>query len=168
MAATAMGRARTQQPLSVTKRKSLATERLLGAVAGTGKDVVLTAALEAVNERLAWDAAFQRSFQQKVEELGALAPSREGAAAGRVPKPKPAAAAGSARFNPLAKLNPYEMADRYEHSQLRTVLADASQALLREAVDVVQSHEPGTKPVSRNKKADMVDYIMEHVLGPGH
>lgn len=39
---------------------------------------------------------------------------------------------------------------------------------LREAVDIVQSHEPNTKPASRSRKADMIDYIVEHVAGPGY
>ena len=148
----------------------MATERLTNAVAATEKsekDIAITAALELVSERLAGDAAWQQNFRQRYDELQALVKSKAETARTPVPRPKPASAS-TPRFHPLAKLNPYDMAERYEHSELRTVLENASQALLREAVDVVQSREPGTRPAGRTKKADMIDYIVEHVIGPGY
>ena len=44
------------RPLSASKRKSLATEQYLTAISATDKDAALTAAIEVVNEWLAWDA----------------------------------------------------------------------------------------------------------------
>lgn len=128
---------------------------------------MVTAALEAVSERLIRDAEFQQSFRRAYEELATLGAPKQNGTGSPVPRPKPASA-GTPRYNPLAKLNPYDMAQRYEHSDLRAVLENISQALLREGVDTVQSRNPGTKPASRTKKADMVDYIIEHVLGPGY
>jgi len=48
------------------------------------------------------------------------------------------------------------------------VIGSATVARLREAVEVVQSREPGTAPRSRAKNADMIDYIVEHVAAPGY
>jgi hypothetical protein len=39
---------------------------------------------------------------------------------------------------------------------------------LAEAVDAVQEREPDARPASRTRNADMIDFIVEHVAGPGY
>jgi hypothetical protein len=39
---------------------------------------------------------------------------------------------------------------------------------LREAVDVVQLHDPDSKPSSRSRNDVMIDFIVEKVAGPGY
>jgi hypothetical protein len=58
--------------------------------------------------------------------------------------------------------------EEYGADQLRAVLQRSTQRSLREAVDAVQEREPGTRPASRTRNADMIDYIVEHVAGPGY
>jgi hypothetical protein len=163
---TPRGRApRASQPMSATKREALATQQLLSTL-GADKRAAVTAALEVINERLAWDLGLRQSLSQKYAEIAALAKPTSTADRGPAPTPKPAS--GLARHSPLTKTNPYELADEWGRDHLRALLEGASQKLLREAVTVVQARAPGTKPVSRSKNADMVDYIMEHVAGPGY
>jgi aryl-alcohol dehydrogenase-like predicted oxidoreductase len=58
--------------------------------------------------------------------------------------------------------------DEYGRNQLRAVIERATQRLLREAVDIVQSHEPDSKPSSRSRNDVMIDFIVEKVAGPGY
>jgi hypothetical protein len=155
--------------MSAAKRKTLATQQLknaLGARSTGDQAAALTAALEVINERWAWDGGLQQSLRQKYEELKTLSADARTTPVTTVPKPK--AASGLARHNPLGQLNPYELLNEYGRDGLRPLLSGASARLLKQAADVVQTHEPGTKPASRSVKADMVNYIMEYVVGPGY
>jgi hypothetical protein len=66
------------------------------------------------------------------------------------------------------RLDPYDVLHEFGRGRLRTVLKGASQKLLRTAVDEVQTREPNTRRVSRTLKADMIDFIVEQVAGPGY
>jgi hypothetical protein len=151
--------------MSPTARKTLATKQLVSTL-GPDEKAVVTAALEVVSEHLAWDVGLLRSLREKYEELAAAATRTQKPHLGARPVIRnPSALAG---HNPLARTDPYELDAAYEHDQLRSVLASLTQRSLREAVDIVQSREPNTKPASRSLKADMIDYIVEHVAGPGY
>jgi hypothetical protein len=163
-----MGRARSAaatKPLSATQRKAAATQQLVSALGGN-QSVAITAALEIVNERMAHDAAFQQSVRSRYEELAILAaprpkPVRESA-------PKPVAISTKPRAATLEELNPYHMLEDYGRDQLRAKLQGTTQRRLRSAVDIVQAHNPGTKPTSRTINAAMIDYIVEQLAGPGY
>ncbi len=153
------------RPMSASRRKTLATHQITSAV-GSDQAAAVIAALEVVAERLAWDTDMERSLLQKYAELMDLSRPRPSSGTGSAPRPKGALALGE--YNPLGKLDPYQLSKNYEPDQLRTVLASATVTMLREAVDAVQAREPGTKPTSRSKKADMIDYIVDHVVGAGY
>jgi hypothetical protein len=149
----------------LTSRKSSATTQLVGAL-GENKEAAITAALEAVNERLAWDTAFQQTMRQKYEDLEALSKPKAKPDLGPVPKPMNPVAFGE--YNPYGRFDPYQLLREYGPHQLRAVLVRGTPRDLREAVDLVRAREPSTKPASRTKKADMIDYIVEYVAGPGY
>ncbi len=156
---------RPPKPMSPTARKTLATKQLVSAL-GPDEKAAVTAALEVASEHLAWDVGLLRSLREKYEVLAAATARTQKPDLG--PKPvirNPSALAG---HNPLAKTNPYELDAAYEHDQLRRVLADLTQRSLREAVDMVQAREPNSKPPNRTRNPDMIDYIVEHVAGPGY
>lgn len=163
-------RPRVQRPMSATQRKTLATQGILNAISATDEKVALTAALEIVNERLVWDRELRQRLSEKYEELQALASTKAGTNRDRTPVPRvtPISGPDLDHYSPYGKLNPYKLLEGYGREQLRAVLKGATPTLLREAVDVVQERNPGTKPVSRSRKADMIDYITEHVAGPGY
>jgi hypothetical protein len=153
------------KPMSAARRKTLATQQITD-VAGSNRTLAITAALEVVAERLAWDANVQQSLHQKYAELLALSQPKPRNGVSSMPKPKGLLALGE--FNPLGKLDPYLVSRNYEPGELRQVLGYATAASLKVAVAIVQAREPGTAPKSRTKKADMIDYIVEHVVGPGY
>lgn len=140
-------------------------QRIVDAL-GPNKDAALTALVETVNERLARDEAFQESLRQRYQELEALgAPRQKAAPAAR---PVPINPPSLDEYTPYGKFDPYKALHEYGQGQLRAVLELSTLRDLKEAIDIVQAREPGTKPASRIKKADMVDYLMEHLVGPDH
>lgn len=153
------------KPMSATQRSNLATQGIITAIGAADKKTALTAALEAVYERLVSDADLHETVRQKYHELAALSSSKAKKDLG--PAPVPIKGRGIEGYSPYAKYDPYQLVEDYGRDQLRAVLVRATPKRLREAVDIVQGHEPGTKPASRSRNADMVDYVMEHVAGPG-
>lgn len=161
---------RSPKPMSAAQRKTLATKQLVDAV-GPNQNAAMTAALEAVNERLTWDTALRLRIGEKYSELTALSTtarsSRPRTSSGPAPKPI-STPGGPARDRTLEKLDPYLVLEDYGRDQLRAVLERDTQRRLRTAVDMVQARNPDTKPRGRTHITDMVDYIMEHVAGPGY
>jgi hypothetical protein len=160
--------AASPRPLSAAKRKTLAIQLLLSGLAGDNETAAVTAALEVANEWLAWDTAFQERLRQKYGELSNLSPSKTKAPVDLGPTPVPIAGRGLKNYSPYGKFDPYQLIDEYGQQQLRAVLVRATQQHLREAVDIVQAHEPGTKPASRSNNTAMIDYIVAAVAGPGY
>jgi hypothetical protein len=153
------------KPMSAARRKTLATQQITN-VAGSNQTLAVTAALEVIAERLAWDPNVQQSLREKYAELLELSQPKPRGSTGSVPKPK--GTLGLGEFSSLGKLDPYVLSRNYEPWELRQVLGSATAARLKQAIEVVQEHEPGTAPKNRTKKADMIDYIVEHVVGPGY
>jgi hypothetical protein len=156
------------KPMSAAQRKKLATQQLLNTLTGENESTATTAALEVINELLASDRSVQQRLQEKYDELTALTNGRPQPRAGQTAVPKPIAGVDLDRYSPYGKLDPYQLLAGFGRDQLRAVLKGATPPLLREAVDVVQAREPNAGKVNRAKKADMIDYIVEHVAGPGY
>lgn len=151
------------KPISVAQRKSLATQQLLTSVDGVNQAVAFTAALEVINEWLASDRSMQARLREKYTELAALAKGPQKADLGPVPTPLE----GRTLSTPYGHLDPYQLLESYGPGQLRAALVRAPQRLLREGVNIVQAREPATKPIGR-RNADLIDFIVEHVAGPGY
>jgi hypothetical protein len=162
------------KPMSATQRNKLATKGITAAlgIPDEGEKAAIIAVLEAVHERLAADVDLRETVRQKYQEIAALG-SGTHQKAGQSPTPDlgptpiPIHAGTPEEYNPYAAFDPYKLVWRYGEHQLRAVLMRGTQRDLREAVSIVQEHEPGTAPRSKTNNADMVDYIMQHVVGPG-
>ncbi len=169
MPSKAAGTRTSARPLTASKRKSLATQQLLNTLAGDNQTAVVVAALEVVNEWATWDGALLERLRQKYEELSTLSNGKSKQPdQNHAPAPFPIAGKELGKFNPYGKLDPYELLDEYGRDQLRAVLTRATQRHLREALDIVQSHDPDTKPPSRSRNDAMIDFIVEKVAGPGY
>jgi hypothetical protein len=160
--------------MSATQRNKLATKGIIVAlgIPDEGEKAAIIAALEAVNERLAADRDLRETVRQKYQEIAALGAggrqkARQSPEVDLGPTPIPIRAGTPEEYNPYAAFDPYKLVWEYGEHQLRAVLLRGTQRDLREAVGIVQEREPGTAPRSKNNIADMVDYIMEHVVGPG-
>ena len=154
------------KPLTTTKRKSLATEQLLAALAATDKDAAVTAALEVIEEWLVHDAEINRRLRERYAELMALSAPKKSHA--HRPELVPISGPELDHFNPYAKPDAYKLLDWYGHKQFRPLMEEMTPPTLRDLVASVQAREPGTKPASRTRKQDMIDYIVEHVAGSGY
>lgn len=66
-------------------------------------------------------------------------------------------------FDLGAPPDPYFLLDVYGSQQLPRVLNAYSPKALKEAVEIVQTHKPGTRP-QKQTKAGLVDYIVEQVV----
>jgi hypothetical protein len=156
---------KTPKPLTATQRKTIATQKILQALAASDQGLAITAALEAVSERLAWDRELQRSVREKYDDLQALGAVKHKKDVG--PMPPLIRTPGLNRQSPLHVLDPYELALDYGRDQLRNVLSRASQPNLKVAVGLVKERNPGKKPSGQSSPA-LVDFIVEHVAGPGY
>lgn len=152
--------------MSPSRRKTLATQQLLSTLEGTDQTAAITAALEAINEQMGWDTGLRQSVRNKYADLVAMTPAKNKPNLGPVPVPIPGPAL--ARYNPYGKFDPYFILDAYGHDQLRAVLVRGTQRDLREAVGIVKERNPGTKPANATRNADMIDYIVQYVAGPGY
>jgi hypothetical protein len=154
------------RPLTVSKRKAIATAQLVDALAAADKDTALTAALEILTERLAADTTLSGQLHARYHELEAV----RDATRKQPPAPAPVPISGPDldHFNPYARPDPYKLLDWYGRDQFRAVIVGATVQSLRELVDAVQAREPGARPASRSKKQDMIDYLVEHVAGHGY
>jgi hypothetical protein len=144
----------------------LATQRIVSTLAATDEKSAVTAALEVVSERLAWDANLQHELRQKYEEIAALVTIRPTPERG--PTPTPLAGHGTRRVSGFAKKDPYELLEEFGAVQLRAALGSATKQTLLDAVAIVQAREPNSKPRSKRTNQDLVDFIVEHVAGPGY
>lgn len=158
------------RPLTVAKRKTLATEQIQHALTAADKDAALTAALEILVEWLAIDAEVSQRLRERYVELEKLKANKPEPSSKRTKAPAPVPIAGPDldHFNPYAKPDPYKLLEWYGHDQFRAVVTGATPPVLAELVEAVQAREPGTKPASRRGKKSMVDYVVEHVAGPGY
>lgn len=157
---------KTAKPMSATQRHKLATQGIVKAIGATDEKAAVTAALEAIHERLNAEPDYRDAFRQKYQEIAALASAPRPSDLG--PAPVPIRTHGLDRYTPYGKFDPYRLVYEYGEHQLRAVLVRGSLNDLREATNSVQAREPGTKPASRTKKTDMVNYIVEKVAGTGY
>jgi hypothetical protein len=152
--------------MSALQRNKLATRTIVDALAASDEKAATVAALEAVSERLSWDTALRQSMREKYEELQALGSTRR--TTSREPMPPLIRIPGIGRQTPLDVLDPYELALDYGRDQLRNVLGRATKKNLKVAVGLVQQRHSGTKPTDGTTNQGMIDYIVEHVAGPGY
>ena len=162
------------KPMSAAQRNKLATKGILVALGlpDEGEKAAVIAAIEAVCERLAADAELRETVRQKYQEIEALgAKPRQASDQRSEPDlgsaPIPIRSGTPEEYNPYAAFDPYVLVWEYGEHQLRRVLELGTQRDLRDAVGIVQKHQPGTAPRTKVNNADMVDYIMEQVVGPG-
>lgn len=158
---------RQPRELTSAQRSKLATHGIATTLGVADEKVVVTAALEALNEHLADDSYLRQRIREKYDEIAALS-TRSGRKTNASPMPPLIRPAGLNRQTPLHILDPYEVALDYGRDQLRNVLNRATQTNLRVAVGLVQERNPGTKPTDNRTKAGLIDYLVQHVAGNGY
>jgi hypothetical protein len=153
------------KPMTATQRKTLATKTIINTLSASDEGLAITAALEAISERLSWDTDLRETVRQKYDALQTLKPVKQTEDFG--PMPPLIRTPGLNRQSPVYVVDPYELALDYGRDQLRNVIRRASQQNLRVAVNLVKERNPGKKPSGTSKQA-LIDFIVEHVAGPGY
>ena len=160
------------RPMSPTQRKSLATQQIMKAlgVSDQGKEstaasnAAITAALEIISDRLAYDTDIRQTLHQKYDELQALGPKPKPPKPDLGPAPVPLGGGTWADYKPYGRYDPYKLLHDFGGKQLHAVLVRATQKHLLEAVRIIQEREPGTKTKpSGRTNPDLIDYIMQNV-----
>jgi hypothetical protein len=151
--------------MTAAQRKTLATKTITNTLSLSNEGIAITAALEAVSERLKWDMDLLETVRQKYDALQALGPVKQKEDFG--PMPPLIRTPGLNRQNPAHVVDPYELALDYGRDQLRNVIRRASLPNLRIAANLVKEGNPGKKPSGATKQA-LIDFIVEHVAGSGY
>lgn len=71
------------------------------------------------------------------------------------------------RLTPSGPMDPYAMMQAYGRGQTEGVFSNLGVEELRRSAAIVARANPGSKPASRTRKADLIDYILAHLpAGP--
>jgi hypothetical protein len=159
------------KPLTAKQRNSLALQRLSESLSIEDPALLATAVLEVIADEVGWNGDVGRRIRDTYRDLIQL-PSLTKAKP-RLSKPQPVklipvGTVDERRFKPYGPLDPYLLFDLYGADQLRLALDGYSLVKLKEGMAAVAARNPGTKPKSKASKAPLIDYIVEHVAGPGH
>ncbi|HST90360.1 MAG TPA: hypothetical protein VLJ14_18435 [Ktedonobacterales bacterium] len=159
------------KPLTAKQRNNLALQRLCAKLGIEDSSLLATAVLEVVADEVGWNGDVGRRIRDVYRDLIQL--SSLARAKPRPSKPEPVklvpvGKVDESRINPYGPLDPYLLFDMYGAHQLRLALDGYSLAKLKEGMAAVEARNPGTKPKSKASKAPLIDYIVEHIAGPGY
>lgn len=126
-----------------------------------------------IAEAAAEEIARNEQFSRRIRDLYAELASKQGVKrTSQIPVPAvelvPLPGSENVRVDPFAALDPYLLQRLYGARQLREALSVYSLSKLKEALSPVEQRNPGTKPKNKSRKDSIVDYIVEHVAGPGY
>ena len=161
----------TLKPLTIQQRSVEATRSLREALGLDDTKLLGTALAEVAAEEARHNPDFAQRIRQTYAELEQVNSSRTRAArtpSNIAPELIPLRTIEGLRFDPHAPIDPYMLQNIYGDAQLRHALERYSLARLKEAATLVEERNPGTRPASRAKKDAIIDYIVEHVAGPGY
>lgn len=157
-------------PQTVQERSVDATRHLRETLGLDDLKLLATALAEVAVAESAQRPEFANRIKSVYAELQALkaTPRRSSKAAKPSTKLVPIVAIDDVRIDPHAPLDPYFLKRLYGDSQLVAALDGYSLAKLKEAAAIVEQKHVGTKPKSKARKADIINYIVEHVAGAGN
>ncbi len=157
------------KPRTAQQRAVAATRQLREATGLDDLKLLSTAVAELAAEEAARNPAYVSRLQAVYQELVSLhstRPIRAQEASGV--KLVPIGNVAHQAIDPHAPLDPYYLYDLYGPEQLRAALSRYTLARLKEGLPAVEQRNAGTKPASRARKDAIIDYIVEHVAGPGY
>jgi hypothetical protein len=154
--------------LTVPARGMEAVTRAAEALGVDDAKLLATVLLEAATEELSRSGRFADRVRVTYDALIAVKPNR-GSSRRQEPPAKltPIKRIEGREIDLGASPDPYFLLELYGKEQLPAALARYPVKALLESVEIVQQHFPGTKPKGKTK-AVVIDYIVEHVAGPGY
>lgn len=133
--------------------------------------MLATAVLEVVADEVGWNGDVGRRIRDAYRDL--IQSPQQTKTKPRPPRHEPVklvpvGTVDESRIKPYGPLDPYLLFDLYGADQLRLALDGYSLVKLKEGMAAVAARNPGTRPGSKASKAPLIDYIVEHVAGPGY
>ena len=160
----------TLKPPTDTQRGVDATTQLRMIFGFSNLKAMSTAIAEAAVIEAQSNPAFAERVRKVYQELVNTAGKSK--ASPRTPRPaqkkstlRPIARVEGYDIDPFAALDPYLLYKMYGAEQFPLALDEQTLAGLKQAVEKLMSDNPGTKPKTKSKKADVIDYIVEIVTG---
>jgi len=164
-----------------TERSAEATRSLcealgIGFVPTTKLKVLATALAEVAAEEARRNLDFSGRVRALYEQLATPKNKPSSSASGsarrraqrQVTPLVPLAEAGTVRFNPYLGCEPEKLLILYGREQLPAALNEYSSDHLKEAAQRIRAERPESKLRSKASRAAIIDYIVEHVAGPGY
>jgi hypothetical protein len=177
-----MSSATTTDTVTIQERSAQATRELwaaldLGAFNPAHTKYLSVALAQAAAEEALKNANFAQRVRTLHQELVPAKASRralvsDGPARSTAKGPQrveliPISAVSEDDLNPYGPPNAFVLQRLYGNYQLRQALERYSLTALKDAFPLVQEHYPGTRP-KKITKPGIIDYIVEHVAGPGY
>lgn len=155
--------------MTAQQRGAEATRRLREVLGLSDLKVLATALAEIAADEAQHNVDFGDRIRHAYREIELL-PTQNRSSRKIASKPKliPIAAPGVVDIDPHGDLNPFSLVQLYGANQLRAALTEYSLSRLKEASAIVEQRNPSTKPKNKSRKDTIIDYIVEHVAGPGY
>lgn len=155
------------QPPVAVERGADATAQLRAMFGFKNLKAMSTALAEVAVAEARANPAFAERIRQTYQEVAGTSskPSRAPRPAQKKSSLKPIARVEGHRIDPFATLDPYIVYKMYGAEQFPLALNEKLLVELKDVADNLMATHPGTKPKTKSKKADVIDYIVEIVTG---
>ena len=151
--------------ISVQQRATQATSLLRQIIARDDLKLLSIALSEVASEEASSNKAFAERVRKVYDELAAIPKTSNRSRKVATPAQlTPINVVEGYKIGPGEAPDPYVFRRIYGDAQLRTALDSFNLTLLKGAADMVMKRNPGTKPKSRSKRDDILDYIIDHVV----
>lgn len=154
-----------EQPTRTVQQRTTAATNALQEIAGVHDLKILSAAVaEIVAAEARANPAFAELLRRTCQEIAASSTTKP--AKQRLKEPVrliPVTTLDISEVNWTGELDPYRLYKLFGAAQFRTALEQYTLVTLKDGVEKVIARHPGTKPKTRSKKDDIIDYIVLHV-----
>ena len=159
-----------EKPPTVAQRATAATVQLRETFGFSNLKVMSTAIAEAAAEEAQQNSAFAERIRRIYQELssnsqGKTAGTRPPRSAQKKSSLTPIARVEGFQPDPFAPIDPYFYLKIYGPEQFPLALDEQTLVTLKVIAEKLMADNPGTKPKTKSKKVDVIDYIVEIVAG---
>lgn len=150
--------------VSLTARSAAATAELRALVQRDDLKLLSVALSEAAISFSKSNPAFLTKVRDVYDELATATTVNKQRSSRKAPaKLIPIIEPGQIGFGPNDMLDPYKLYRLYGKEQFAQALGDYLMPDLKRASEIVMEHNPGTKPKSKARRDDLIDYIVEYI-----
>lgn len=151
--------------VSLTKRSTTATAELRTLVGRDDLKLLSVALAEATISFAKTNPTLLAKVREVYDDLATNAITSKQKSTKVIPaKLVPIIEPGRIGFGPNDAIDPYKLIRLYGKDQLAQALGNYLMSDLKEATEMVMQRNPGTKPKSKTRRDDLINYIVEYVI----